>query len=128
MIGSQDEIVKAAFATWNRRIAPQFDAAQHACIVEVRCGVVVAERLEAFRIKLPVHKVRRLVELGVGTLVCGAISRPIQALLAAQGIRVVPFVAGDLSEVLHAWIKGRLEDGLYAMPGHHGGQMQAERP
>ncbi len=110
--------MKAAFATWNNRIAPQFDAAGHACIVEVHAGAIVAERLEAFKSKLPVKKVYRLVALGVDTLVCGAISRPIQALLAAQGIRVVPFVAGELPEVIHAWIDGRLGEGLFAMPGY----------
>lgn len=118
--------MKAAFATWNNRIAPQFDAAGHACIVEVHSGAIVAEHLEAFRTKLPVKKVRHLVALGVETLVCGAISRPIQALLTAQGICVVPFVAGELGEVIQAWIEGGLGKGLYAMPGHRGGEAPAE--
>ncbi len=118
MIGPEDAIMKAAFATWKNRIAPQFDAAGHACIVEVHSGAIVAERLEAFKSKLPVKKVHRLVTLGVDTLVCGAISRPIQALLAAQGIRVVPFVAGELPEVIQAWLSGGLGEGLFAMPGY----------
>jgi len=114
--------MKAAFATWNNRIAPQFDAAGHACIVEVLSGAIVTEHLEAFRTDLPVKKVRRLVALGVDTLVCGAISRPIQALLAAQGIRVVPFVAGELGEVIQAWINDGLADDLFTMPGRRGGE------
>ena len=118
MIAAEDAIVKAAFATWNSRIAPQFDAARHACIVEVRSGAIVAEHLEAFKSKHPVKKVHRLVTLGVDTLVCGAISRPIQALLAAQGIRVIPFVAGVLPEVIQAWISGGLGEGLFTMPGY----------
>ncbi|MBI5062469.1 MAG: hypothetical protein HZB87_03100 [Desulfatitalea sp.] len=64
------------------------------------------------------------MELGVGTLVCGAISRPIQALLAAQGIRVVPFVAGELAEVIQGWIKNGLADDLYTMPGRRGGEAE----
>jgi predicted Fe-Mo cluster-binding NifX family protein len=110
--------MKAAFATWNNRIAPQFDAARQACIVEARGGAIADERLETFRSQLPIAKVSRLVELGVGTLVCGAISRPIQALLAAQGIRVVPFVSGDLRAVIRAWINGGEEYAAFAMPGH----------
>jgi predicted Fe-Mo cluster-binding NifX family protein len=119
MTGTEDAIIKAAFATWNNRIAPQFDAARHTYIVEVRSEAIVAEHLEAFKLKLPVQKVRRLVELGVGTLVCGAISRPIQALLMAQGIHVVPFVAGELGEVIQAWINDELANDLFAMPGRH---------
>ncbi len=109
--------MRAAFAIWNDRIAPQFDAARQVCIVETRTGAIVHEHLEAFRSGLPVNKVRRLVELAVDTLVCGAISRPVQALLMAQGIRVVPFVAGTLPDVIQAWLQDGLACQRFAMPG-----------
>jgi len=56
---------------------------------------------------------------GVGGtgMVCGAISRPLQCLVASCGITVIPFVAGDLQEVIQAWLDGRIEDELFAMPG-----------
>jgi predicted Fe-Mo cluster-binding NifX family protein len=110
--------MKAAFATWNNRIAPQFDAARQVHIVEARSGAIAAERMENFRSHLPIGKVSRLVALGVGTLVCGAISRPIQALLVAQGIRVVPFVSGELRAVIQAWLDGGDAYAAFAMPGH----------
>ncbi|MBI5550040.1 MAG: NifB/NifX family molybdenum-iron cluster-binding protein [Desulfobacterales bacterium] len=117
MIGPEGAIIKVAFATWNNRIAPQFDAAGHVCLVETKMGAIIHAHLEAFRTKLPVKKVCRLVELGVDTLVCGAISRPVQALVEAQGIRVVALVAGELSEVINAWIKGGLDESHFTMPG-----------
>jgi len=110
--------MKTAFAIWNQRIAPQFDAARHLCIVEAQAGTILNQRLEVFRTQQPVNKVRRLADLGVEALVCGAISRAIQALVEAQGIRVIPLVAGELSEVIQAWIQGgRLGEGKFAMPG-----------
>lgn len=110
--------MKAAFATWNNRIAPQFDAARQVHIVDAYAGAIAVERMETFRSQVPIEKVSRLVDLGVDTLVCGAISRPIQALLAAQGIRVVPFVSGDLSAVIRAWLDGGHAYASFAMPGH----------
>lgn len=40
-----------------------------------------------------------------------------QALIAAYGIRIVPFVSGNLRRVIDTWIAGTLHDGTFAMPG-----------
>jgi len=109
--------MKAAFTTWNNRIAPVFDVSRVACIVEVESGGIVGERLEAFQNELPAKKILRLVEWEVDTLVCGAISRTMQSILTAQGIRVIPFVAGELHEVIDAWLADRIKNGGFAMPG-----------
>jgi len=109
--------MKTAFAYWDNRIAPVFDIARQIHVVEAESGRIVAETGEALADDLPVQKVIRLAELGVGTLVCGAISRPLHAMVAAYGIQVIPFVAGDLSEVIQAWLSGNLERDTFAMPG-----------
>jgi predicted Fe-Mo cluster-binding NifX family protein len=110
-------MMKAAFAYWDDRIAPVFDIARRIHVVDADSGRIVAETGEVLADVLPVQKALRLVELGVGTLVCGAISRPFQERIAAYGIQVIPFVAGDLSEVIQAWLGGNLERDTFAMPG-----------
>jgi predicted Fe-Mo cluster-binding NifX family protein len=110
-------IMKAAFAHWDGRIAPVFDIARQVRLVEVESGRIVAEAPETLAGSLPVQKVIRLAELGVDTLVCGAISRPLQELAAAHGIRVIGFVAGDLREVIQAWLSQRTDWDSLAMPG-----------
>jgi predicted Fe-Mo cluster-binding NifX family protein len=112
--------MKAAFAVWDQRIAPVFDFARRILLVEVESGRVVGEARELLPGESETGKGLRLVELGVDTLVCGAISRPMQAMVAAHGIRVIPFVGGDLKEVIQAWVNGRLQDGLFVMPGCRG--------
>ena len=109
--------MKAAFAHWDHRIAPVFDIARRIHVAEAESGRIVAETEEVLADALPLQKVIRLMELGVGTLVCGAISRPLHAMVTAYGIRVVSFVAGDLSEVIQAWMSGCLEGDDFAMPG-----------
>ncbi|MGZ8857462.1 MAG: NifB/NifX family molybdenum-iron cluster-binding protein, partial [Candidatus Aminicenantales bacterium] len=112
--------MKAAFAHWDHRIAPVFDIARRIHVAETESGRVVAEREEVLADDMPVRKALRLAELGVGTLVCGAISASLRAIIASYGIRVIPFVAGDLSEVIQAWLAGGLEGGDFAMPGCRG--------
>jgi predicted Fe-Mo cluster-binding NifX family protein len=109
--------MKAAFATWNNRIAPVFDVAPVVSIVEVNDGKLTGEAQEAHLDGMPMNRVLRLVELDVGTLVCGAISRPLHNMVASQGIRVIPFVAGDLDKVVRAWLNGELVGDAFAMPG-----------
>ncbi len=108
---------KAAFAYWGDRIAPVFDNATQIRIVEAGKGWIVTEAEDILPDDRLVHKATRLAEIGVGALVCGAISRPLHEVIAAYGIRVIPFVAGDLREIIQAWINGSLESGDYAMPG-----------
>ncbi len=108
---------KAAFAYWNDRIAPVFDNARQIRIVEAEKGCVVTEAEDVLPDDQLVHKATCLVEIDIDTLVCGAISRPLHEVIAAYGIRVIPFVAGDLREIIQAWINDSLEGGDYAMPG-----------
>ena len=110
-------MTKTAFSYWNRRIAPVFDIAQRLHVVEVELGRITSETEETLTGDMMIQKVRYLAELGIGTLVCGAISTQFSELMVAYGIRVIPFVAGDLEEVIAAWCNGSLDSRNFDMPG-----------
>jgi len=110
-------MTKAAFACWEDRIAPVFDTAHDFCIVEMRSGKIMRESRLSLEDNQPLRTALRMAELQLDVLVCGAISGDIKALVAAYGIRVVPFVSGELSTVIEAWLKGNLENDAFAMPG-----------
>jgi predicted Fe-Mo cluster-binding NifX family protein len=109
--------MKAAFSIWNARIAPVFDTARQVHIVEAESGRIVGEADEALPGDLPAQQVMRLAELGVGTLVCGAISWPLRGMVTASGLQVIPFITGTVSEVVQAWLGGTMGRGHFAMPG-----------
>jgi predicted Fe-Mo cluster-binding NifX family protein len=108
---------KAAFAYWDNRIAPVFDSANQVYLVEVDSNRITAETLEVLPDDQLVQKALRLAELAVETLVCGAISRSLHEIVCAYGIQVVPFVAGELREVIQAWRSNNLYTDAFAMPG-----------
>ncbi|MBN1443036.1 MAG: NifB/NifX family molybdenum-iron cluster-binding protein [Planctomycetes bacterium] len=112
--------MKTAFAYREERIAPVFDIARRIRVVEAEAGRIISEAEEVLPDDPPVRKALRLADLGVGLLVCGAISRPLGAMVAAYGIELVPFVAGDLREVIQAWLSGHLVEETFAMPGCRG--------
>jgi predicted Fe-Mo cluster-binding NifX family protein len=109
--------MKAAFSVWDDRIAPVFDVARRVHLVETESGQIISETQETLADTAPVRKAVFLAEWGVGILVCGAISRPLKDMITAYGVRVIPFVAGDLREVINAWLSGKREIELFSMPG-----------
>jgi len=111
------EHMKTAFSSWNNRIAPVFDVARQVFLVEIDADRIISEIVETIPPDDFMAKAQCLAELGVSTLICGAISRSMQVLVTSYGIIVIPFVAGDLQEVVHAWLDGRIHDDLFAMPG-----------
>jgi len=109
--------MKTAFPFWNNRIAPVFDVARQLLLVESTAGRIIRETEEPMPADDMGAKGECMTRLGVNTLVCGAISRPMQGLISSCGITLIPFVAGDLREVIQAWIEGRIQDRKFAMPG-----------
>ncbi|MBU0966219.1 MAG: NifB/NifX family molybdenum-iron cluster-binding protein [Proteobacteria bacterium] len=108
---------KAAFAYWDNRLAPVFDSARQLYLVEVDTRGIALETQEMLPDDQPAQKALRLAELTVDTLVCGAISRSLHEMVSAYGIRVIPFVAGELREIILAWQSGNLQEDAFAMPG-----------
>lgn len=109
--------MKTAISAWENRIAPVFDVTSAILLVEDASGRVVHEAQEHLPAGAAAHKALRLAELGVDTLVCGAISRSLEMIIAAYGIQVVAFVSGDVSEVVRAFLAGGLTAKRYGMPG-----------
>jgi predicted Fe-Mo cluster-binding NifX family protein len=109
--------MRVAVATWQERVAPVFDVAGHLALFEIAEGQVVSRSQATLPSPDFPGKVRELVELGVDRLICGAISRPALDQVRAAGIEIHPFVSGALSDVLAAWLAGRLARSEFAMPG-----------
>ena len=64
----------------------------------------------------------RLREMGVRTLLCGGISTDLAREIEAGGVEVIPWVSGEVNEVLDAYLGGRLPDPRLTMPGCRRGQ------
>ena len=58
-----------------------------------------------------------LKQKGVNVLVCGAISRPLASMVLSSGIDLIPWIAGDVEEIMKALIEGKISDPKFLMPG-----------
>jgi len=112
--------MKAAFTVWKNRIAPLFDVSREIHIVEMESSQIVAQSRVFLDNEVPAFKARQLAEMGIKTLVCGAISRALQDLVTAYGITLVAFISGDLQGVIDAWRCDKLCTEAFRMPGSCG--------
>jgi predicted Fe-Mo cluster-binding NifX family protein len=109
--------MRVAVPSWQGRVSPVFDVAGQILLVDLDREGDDSRRTESLGSTVPHERARRLTDLGVGVLVCGAISWPLQNLLIACGIRVIPLICGEVEEVVQAFRNGTLESETFAMPG-----------
>jgi predicted Fe-Mo cluster-binding NifX family protein len=119
--------MKLALPVWQDRISPVFDVAEQLLLVEMDGGAERFRRTETLPPETAEYRARRIAELGVSTLICGALSRPLESLLWARGIEVLPRVCGDVEEVLQAYHVGALQEDRFAMPGCCGRMRRRQR-
>lgn len=110
-------LMRLAIPTKNERISPVFDSAGQVLLVDFD------EKNECSRCVAPLPadslagRVTRLQELGVAILICGGISRTLRQMIETDGIKVYPWTAGPVEEVLEAYRQGRLHEAQWLMPG-----------
>jgi predicted Fe-Mo cluster-binding NifX family protein len=108
---------RAAFPFWQGRIAPLFDTAREIRVVETDGTRLVAAHDEVLSAGSVERRAARRAALGIGTVVCGAISRETGRAVETAGVHVVPFVSGELGAVVRAFLDGELGRGDFRMPG-----------
>jgi len=104
---------------WEERVAATLDFASQLLVVNLN------GRCETGHQEISLHEGEAMVALveraGIDILICGAVSRIVWELLTRQGIQVIPFVSGDLTDVLGAWLCGRLDHPRFRQPGCRAG-------
>ena len=113
-------MTKVAVPVFRSRVAPVFDSCLRVWVIHIE-GDVQTERneLHLFGVS-PAERVRALTREGVTTLICGGISEGLHTLLESLGVCLVCGVAGQVEEVLAAFMSNRLDEPQFYMPGHKG--------
>lgn len=109
--------MRVAIPVWQGRVSPVFDVAGQILLVELVEGVERSRREHPLPDAEPEQRVAQLAELQVETLICGAISQALEALLTENGIKVYGRTCGNVDEVLGAFAGGTLGQPRFAMPG-----------
>lgn len=109
--------MKIAVPVWDNCVSTVLDFSDCLLIVDFEAGRIKDRSRVSFAENTIVGKAARLRGLGVQVLLCGAVSRPLENMIIASGIRVVPFLMGTVDEVIEAYFSGRLQDARFVLPG-----------
>lgn len=109
--------MRVAIPVWQARVSPVFDTAGRLLIFDLENGHKVSRTEQPIAGLSMRGRVNRLAELNVDELLCGAISRPLAGMIAASGIKVIPWMSGDVEEVVAWYLDGKPLDARFLMPG-----------
>ncbi len=109
--------MKIAIPIWNDRVSPVMDSAGRLMVVEINNGAVDSKVLIDIPQLHPVQKVRFIVNQGIDRLICGAISHRLQMMLTASGLTIMPWVKGQVEDIIAAFINGNLQNQDFYLPG-----------
>lgn len=124
---SETVAVKVAIPLFGSRVAPRFDCGTALLVAQVQNGAVKGAEQVTDGEGHPLQRVARLRELGADTVVCGAVTGFLLRHLAANGIRVYPWVFCEASEALESLASGRLPAASPLEPGKHRGRCARRR-
>jgi predicted Fe-Mo cluster-binding NifX family protein len=109
--------MKIAVPYWEGKISPVLDTSAKLLILEFEGD----KELSRYEIPLPEsdlgRRCNRILQSGVEVLICGAISRPFHRLLTAARVDVIPWISGQVEEVIPAYFGRTLNRGKFLMPG-----------
>lgn len=117
--------MKIALSVWKDCISTVFDAADQMLVVEKNGEGALKRSTARLNSADGSSRAMQLKEMKIDVLICGAISRPQEAAIAASGITVHPFLRGSVQEIIDAYESGQLHTAAFALPGCQGRGMGA---
>jgi predicted Fe-Mo cluster-binding NifX family protein len=109
--------MKIAIPHWQGRVSPVFDVCGRLLVVEMENGREIGRSDVVVTGHDPLNRVAQIKALGIDVLICGAISRTMEAALAAAGIRVWAEVCGPVEAVLAGFLARGRTAACHRMPG-----------
>ena len=109
--------MKIAIPVYGDHVSNVFDFAHRLLLVDIGKGKETKRCEIALQNKLLVQRAVQLKSLEVNLLICGAISQELATMVISSGVEILPFVTGNVEDVLAAYTAGQLKKPEFSMPG-----------
>ena len=100
------------------RVAPVFDSCTKALLVTISQGRETDRNELLLRNFSLSERAAMIQRVGVTDLICCGISDVLHRMLENSGVHVIPGIAGQVEEVLEAFMTEQLDQPHFRMPGH----------
>ena len=109
--------MKVAVTVWQNTVSTVCDFSSRLLVFNVTEGEVKNRSFVPFETRFLPERVNQLVALGVEVLLCGAVSRPLERMIHASGVKVIPCLRGSIEEIIRAYLDGSLCNNRFTLPG-----------
>jgi predicted Fe-Mo cluster-binding NifX family protein len=109
--------MKVAVTVWEDTVSTVCDFSSRLLLFDVKEAEVENRSFVPFETTILPDRVNQLELLGVEVLLCGAISRPLERMIRASGVKVIPCLRGSIEEVIAAYLVDGLSDARFILPG-----------
>ena len=109
--------MKVAITVWDERVSPVFDAAHSLLIADIKNKTIKNIAYESFNPQFEARLIEKLNHLHIDVFICGAISQTHSTLIEANGIQLIPFISGNVNEILESYARGKSLAPAFLMPG-----------
>ncbi|PIE60041.1 MAG: dinitrogenase iron-molybdenum cofactor biosynthesis domain-containing protein [Desulfobulbus propionicus] len=109
--------IKVAVTAWGDRVSPVFDAAQKLLIVTIAEANIIDRHLVYFDSQHVAQLIQMLKNEKVAALICGAVSEEPALLLETADFELIPFISGQIDEVLAMLMSEQPVWSMLKMPG-----------
>ena len=111
-------MAKIAIPIFKSRVSPVLDSCTRILIVDIEQNRET-ERSELYMDEFSLsERVNILQKTHVTTIICGGISDVLHNMLKNLPISVIIGIAGEVEEVVSAYVAGRLNERRFYMPGY----------
>ena len=109
--------MKVAITIWDNRISPVLDSSHMLLIAEIENSKIMNKTNIAYNPQMPSRLPELLSELGIEVLICGAVSQLPADMIESSGVKLIPFITGNVDEILASYAKSATVVPSYLMPG-----------
>ncbi len=103
--------MKIAIPAFHSKVSPRFDTAQELVLLEVIDGNVINRERQPLQAYSAAGKIKKLLEQGVDTLICGGIDRLSQQRISLNRIDVYSWVTGEIDDAVSCFLRDGLNSG-----------------
>jgi predicted Fe-Mo cluster-binding NifX family protein len=97
-----------AIPTFQERVSPLLDVSDRYAIYETENGEIKQKVRITVSCDSDARRIERLREIGVDTIICGAVSGHIAHIINERGMRLISMAYGPLDEIIGAYLRNAL--------------------
>jgi len=99
-----------AIPVFQERISPLLDEARRFALFEISDGIITQKIVLNVDLETDAMRICKLKDMGVTTLISGAVSGYLSRYIVEKGVRHFPWVNGTIDEVIEIYLKGGLAE------------------